>query len=81
MGWNTGMPASQLPEQITNIALRPWTLTAPLILLDTAHDGVFEQRLYDMLDAAGYEGLLLLDDIYLNAPQHPPYWHLSLRLA
>ena len=24
-------------------------LAAPLIVLDTAHDGIFEQRLYDML--------------------------------
>ncbi len=39
---------------------------APLIMLDTAHDGVFERQVYDMLEAAGYEGLLLLDDIYLN---------------
>ena len=42
-------------------------LTAPLILLDTAHDGVFEWRIYDMLDTAGYEGLLICDDIGLNA--------------
>ena len=49
-------------------------LTAPLILLDTAHDGVFEQQIYDMLDAAGYEGLLLLDDIYLNDAMQD-FWH------
>ena len=41
-------------------------ISSPLIVLDTAHDGVFERRVYDMLDAAGYEGLLLLDDINLN---------------
>jgi hypothetical protein len=41
-------------------------LAAPLIVLDTAHDGMFEQQMYDMLYSADYEGLLLLDDIHLN---------------
>ena len=41
-------------------------LAAPLIVLDTAHDGMFEQQMYYMLYSADYEGLLLLDDIHLN---------------
>ncbi len=48
-------------------------LSAPLILLDTAHDGLFEQQVYDMLEASGYTGLLLLDDIYLN-PAMQAFW-------
>ena len=53
-------------------------LTAPLIMLDTAHDGVFERRVYDMLDAAGYEGLLLLDDVHLNAAMQDFWSRISL---
>ena len=41
-------------------------LAAPLILLDTAQDGVFEQQVYTLLVGRSYSGLLLLDDIYLN---------------
>ena len=48
-------------------------LSAPLIMLDTAHDGVFEQRLYARLVEWRYEGLLLLDDIYLN-PIMQSFW-------
>ena len=48
-------------------------LSAPLIMLDTAHDGVFEQRLYARLVEWRYEGLLLLDDIYLN-PVMQSFW-------
>ena len=48
-------------------------LASPLILLDTAHDGVFEQQLYGTLVAGQYDGLLLLDDIYLN-PTMQGFW-------
>ena len=48
-------------------------LSAPLILLDTAHDGIFEQRVYNALVEDGYQGLLLLDDIYLN-PIMQRFW-------
>jgi hypothetical protein len=37
------------------------------ILLDTNHEGQFEALFYAALQKAGYRGLLLLDDIYLNA--------------
>jgi len=39
---------------------------APLIMLDTDHDGVFENRLYTYLKENNYQGLLFLDDIHLN---------------
>ena len=48
-------------------------LSGPLILLDTAHDGIFEQRVYNALGEDGYQGLLLLDDIYLN-PIMQRFW-------
>ena len=38
-------------------------LASALILLDTAHNGVFEQKVYSTLVAGRYDGLLLLDDI------------------
>ena len=41
-------------------------LASPLILLDTARDGVFEQQLYTLLVGGKFRGSLLLDDIYLN---------------
>ena len=45
---------------------RELILSAPLILLDTVHDGVFEQQIYSLLVGGEYGGLLVLDDIYLN---------------
>ena len=48
-------------------------LSSPLILLDTAHDGIFEQRVYNALVEDGYQGLLLLDDICLN-PVMQSFW-------
>jgi hypothetical protein len=44
----------------------PRLLASPLIVLDTDHDGVFEERVYRHLKANGYSGLLFLDDIHLN---------------
>lgn len=41
-------------------------LKADLILVDTFHDGKFEQEVYNYLVDNNYKGLLLLDDIYLN---------------
>ena len=48
-------------------------LSSPMILLDTAHDGIFEQRVYSALVEDGYQGLLLLDDIHLN-PIMQRFW-------
>ena len=36
------------------------------IMLDTDHDGKFEQIFYDYLIEKNYKGLLFLDDIHLN---------------
>ena len=48
-------------------------LASPLILLDTAHDGVFERKVYSLLVEGRYDGLLMLDDIYLN-PTMQQFW-------
>ena len=41
-------------------------LKSKLILLDTFHDGTFENTFYDYLKNINYQGVLLLDDIKLN---------------
>lgn len=41
-------------------------LNCSLILLDTFHDGSFEQEFLDYLISLNYKGILLLDDIHLN---------------
>jgi hypothetical protein len=45
----------------------PRLLAAPLIMLDTDHDGRFEQQVYAHLKNHRYRGLLFLDDIHLNS--------------
>ena len=37
------------------------------ILLDTNHDGFFENVFYKKLKEINYKGILVLDDIYLNS--------------
>lgn len=39
---------------------------SPFVMLDTVHDGSYENRFYHMLKYNGFKGLLFLDDIYLN---------------
>jgi hypothetical protein len=41
-------------------------LSSKFILLDTFHDGSFEQEFLNYLKSIGYSGYLLLDDIHLN---------------
>jgi hypothetical protein len=40
--------------------------SCPIILLDTFHDGSFEQEFLNHLINLNYKGVLLLDDIHLN---------------
>jgi len=39
-----------------------------LIVLDTAHDGTFEEELYNYLLSSNWNGIIIADDIYLNKP-------------
>lgn len=48
-------------------------LESPLIMLDTDHDGVFENKFYTHLKENNYKGLLFLDDIHLNPPMRE-FW-------
>lgn len=41
-------------------------LNSPFIILDTYHDGTFEEEFYQYLLKMNYKGLLFLDDINLN---------------
>ena len=41
-------------------------LTSKYILLDTFHDGTFEVEFMNHLNSINYNGILLLDDIFLN---------------
>jgi SAM-dependent methyltransferase len=61
------------PQRLTKIEYRlgnalhdPDLLSSPLILLDTEHDGTFENQVYAFLKQNRYKGLLVLDDIHLN---------------
>jgi hypothetical protein len=52
-------------------------LDAPIIVLDTNHDGVFEKKFYNALYENEYRGLLVCDDIHLN-PQMEEFWNSIL---
>jgi|GEM_PF-535955 tetratricopeptide (TPR) repeat protein len=67
------IPMSKIKGTIENIELRIGNalederlLKADVILLDTMHDGNFENLVYDFLVKNDYKGILLLDDINLN---------------
>ena len=49
-------------------------LKSPLIMLDTNHDGGFENIFYRFLKKNNYKGLLFLDDIHLNRPMEV-FWN------
>ena len=63
------------PETLTNIEFHIGNVllderlaSAELIMLDTNHDGSFENEAYRHFQDIGFKGLLFLDDIHLNAP-------------
>lgn len=43
-------------------------------MLDTNHDGEFENQFYAFLNKNDYRGLLFLDDIHLNQPM-TDFWN------
>ncbi len=69
------------PEKLANIEYRignalqdPELVSSPLILLDTEHNGVFENQVYSFLKQNHYKGLLVLDEIDLNDAMKR-FWH------
>ena len=59
---------------IGDVLLDNRMLDSPLIMLDTNHDGVFENKLYTYLKKNNFQGLLFLDDIHLNPPMRD-FWN------
>lgn len=49
----------------------------PFILLDTEHDGIFENEFYNHLIKISYKGLLMLDDIFLNDEMREFYYQIK----
>lgn len=47
--------------------------SSPFIILDAAHDGIFERQFHEHLQNIGWSGMLLLDDINLNDEMRN-YW-------
>lgn len=62
-------------DNILNEKYKNLILNCHYILLDTNHDGIFEQTFYKYLISIQYKGYLLLDDIYLNAAMIN-FWNL-----
>ena len=55
--------------KILNILNHPNLLhKSKLIMLDTAHDGLFENELYTYLTDSNWNGIIIADDIHLNKP-------------
>ena len=55
--------------KILNILNNPNLLhKSKLIMLDTAHDGLFERELYTYLIESNWNGIIIADDIHLNKP-------------
>ena len=53
-------------DDITKLDYKDIILTSNYIMLDTYHDGVFEEQFINYLVSINYKGYLLLDDIHLN---------------
>lgn len=67
------MPISNIELNIGNAAEDKRLIDASLILLDTAHDGIYEANFIVHLLNIGYKGILILDDIFL-CPEMKAVW-------
>ena len=61
-------------DNILNEEYKELILSSKLILVDTFHDGTFEQQFHDYLNEINWKGVLLLDDIKLNQ-EMINYWN------
>ena len=60
---------SNIEFKILNILDHPNLIQkSKLIMLDTAHDGLFEKELYTYLTESNWNGIIIADDIHLNKP-------------
>lgn len=56
--------SSNIEFKIDNVLnYKDTVMRCPFILLDTAHDGIFEKEFLEFLDVNNWHGLLLMDDI------------------
>lgn len=49
-----------------NVLEEEQLLKSPIIFLDTAHDGIFENEFIDFIIDNKYNGIIIFDDIHLN---------------
>lgn len=53
-------------DNVLKVEYKSLILSSSFIMLDTFHDGGFENEFYEYLKTIEYKGHLLLDDIHLN---------------
>lgn len=77
-----------LPKQKENIKFLieediisklPKYINCPIIMLDTNHEGEFEELFVQKLIDLNYKGILICDDIHLNEPMKKFWSNISLR--
>ena len=67
---------SNIEFKILNILDYPKLIQqSKLIMLDTAHDGLFEKEFYTYLIKSNWNGIMIADDIHLNKPMKR-WWKL-----
>lgn len=74
------IPLNGIKDDVPNIEIRIGNalddrrlLSSDVILLDTMHDGVFENEVFNFLKQNNFGGILLLDDIHMNV-QMETFW-------
>jgi hypothetical protein len=60
-------------DDVFDIKFKQLILSSPFIMVDTAHDGIFEKQFHEFLQLNNWKGILLLDDIHLNDAMKE-YW-------
>lgn len=70
--YHTSPPRVKQPENVEfriGNCFNDWDnmMKSPLIFMDVApHDGVFDNKFYQLMVKSKYKGILILDDIYFN---------------
>lgn len=65
---------SYIVDDVTSKTYKDTIINSPFIMLDTNHDGSFENYFHKYLESINWKGTLLLDDILLNN-QMKDYWN------
>ena len=73
---DSNIDRSNIEFKILNILDYPKLIQqSKLIMLDTAHDGLFEKEFYTYLIKSNWNGIMIADDIHLNKPMKR-WWKL-----